>query len=156
MKPRAAGEWFQWVLNILTSFLWSIRVQPMENCRRCVKQHWSRILGPKQEVLESRTFGFLVRRKASRGIDLNTVDWEKNSGIGPCCHFLNTYDRSTSTIHTETLCDLIKFILIINVYFYPISYINTLHPTVRCTRNYSCVQIFLFSRHQGVPQWWYH
>ena len=35
VEPRAAGEWFHCkVLNILTLFLWSIRVQTMENrCR---------------------------------------------------------------------------------------------------------------------------
>ena len=35
VEPRAAGEWFHCkVLNILTLFLWSIRVQTKENfCR---------------------------------------------------------------------------------------------------------------------------
>ena len=33
VEPRAAGEWFPCkVMNILTSFLWSIRVQTVENC----------------------------------------------------------------------------------------------------------------------------
>ena len=37
VEPRAAGEWFHCkVLNILTLFLWSIRVQTMENCCRFV------------------------------------------------------------------------------------------------------------------------
>ena len=34
---------------------------------------------------------------------------------------------TTSTVHTETLCDLIQFILTINVYFNSIFYINILH-----------------------------
>ena len=50
-------------------------------------------------------------------------------------------DNSTSTIHTETLCDLIKFILTIKVYFYTTSYINTLQPAIKFTSNYSCMQI---------------
>ena len=37
VEPRAAGEWFHCkVLNVLTLFLWSIRVQTMENCCRFV------------------------------------------------------------------------------------------------------------------------
>ena len=37
VEPRAAGEWFHYkLLNILTSFLWSIREQTMENCCRFV------------------------------------------------------------------------------------------------------------------------
>ena len=37
VEPRAAGEWFYCkVLNILTLFLRSIRVQTMENCCRLV------------------------------------------------------------------------------------------------------------------------
>ena len=37
VEPRAAGEWFHCkVLNILTLFPWSIRVQTMENCCRFV------------------------------------------------------------------------------------------------------------------------
>ena len=50
-------------------------------------------------------------------------------------------DNSTSTIHMETLCDLIKFILTIKVYFYTISSINTLQPAIKFTSNYSCMQI---------------
>ena len=55
--------------------------------------------------------------------------------MSACCHFHNIHDRFTSTIHTETLCDLIKFILTINLYFYSISYIflNTLHPSIKFT-----------------------
>ena len=35
VEPRAADEWFHCnVLNILTSFLWSISVQTIENCCR--------------------------------------------------------------------------------------------------------------------------
>ena len=35
VEPRAADEWFHSnVLNILTSFLWSISVQTIENCCR--------------------------------------------------------------------------------------------------------------------------
>ena len=124
----------------------------MENCCQYVKQHWSRILVPRQEVLESRPFGLLIRRKATRGIDLNTLGREKDEGIGACCHFLNIHDRSISTIHTGTLCDLNKFILTTNVYFCSIS----LHLTIKFTSNYSCMQVFLLSRRQGVPQWRYH
>ena len=37
VEPRAASEWFYCkVLNILTLFLWSIRVQTTENCCRLV------------------------------------------------------------------------------------------------------------------------
>ena len=37
VEPRAAGEWcYCKVVNILTLFLWSIRVQTMENCCRFV------------------------------------------------------------------------------------------------------------------------
>ena len=40
VKPQAAGEWFHWrVLNILTSFLWSRRVQTMESYCRFVFYH---------------------------------------------------------------------------------------------------------------------
>ena len=91
-------------------------------------------------LIENSGSGFLDRRKATRVMDLNTVGREKDEGIGTCCHFHNTHDRSTSTMHTETLCDLIKFILNINVYFHSMSYINTLHPTIKFTSNYSCRQ----------------
>ena len=37
MEPRATDQWFHSkVFNILTSFLWSIRVQTLENCCRFV------------------------------------------------------------------------------------------------------------------------
>ena len=40
VKPQAAGEWFHWkVLNILTSFLWSRRVQTMDSYCRLVFYH---------------------------------------------------------------------------------------------------------------------
>ena len=153
----------EWLTDFLTGAIMKSQIAARSKavasppcCWRCVKSHWSRILVPKQEVLEPRPFGLLVRRKAMGGIDLITVGWRKDEGIGACWHFLNTYDRSTSAIHTETLGDLIKFILTIHVYFYSISYINTHHPTIKFTSNYSGMQIFLLSRRQGVPQWRYH
>ena len=55
--------------------------------------------------------------------------------MSACCHFHNIHDRFTSTIHTETLCDLIKFILTINLYFYSISYIFLLQLIEKITKN---------------------
>ena len=43
---------------------------------------------------------------------------------------VNSSDRSTSTIYTQNLCDLLKFTLFINAFFY-LSYPNTLHPTTK-------------------------
>ena len=37
-----------------------------------------------------------------------------NEGNDACRHYLNTCDQSTSTVRTETLCDLIKMILTMN------------------------------------------
>ena len=37
-----------------------------------------------------------------------------NEGIDACRHYLNTRDQSTSTVRTETLCDLIRMILTMN------------------------------------------
>ena len=39
-----------------------------------------------------------------------------NKGIDACRHFLNTRDHSSSTIRTETLCDLIRMILTMNIF----------------------------------------
>ena len=37
VEPRSAGEWFHYkVFNIMTSFLWSLRVHTVENCCRFV------------------------------------------------------------------------------------------------------------------------
>ena len=37
VEPRSAGEWFYYkVFNIMTSFLWSLRVHTVENCCRFV------------------------------------------------------------------------------------------------------------------------
>ena len=57
--------------------------------------------------------------------------------------------------YTQNLCDLLKFILTINVFFY-LSYLNTLHPTSKFIIYQTILSlIFLFSLSQGVPQWWH-
>ena len=39
-----------------------------------------------------------------------------NEGIDACRHYLNTRDQSTSTVRTETICDLIRMILTMNTF----------------------------------------
>ena len=57
-----------------------------------------------------------------------------NEGIDACRHFLDTRDRSTSTIRTETLCDLIRMILTMNVFEFNNKYYIQSHGTAMGTR----------------------
>lgn len=57
-----------------------------------------------------------------------------NEGIDACRHFLNTRDHSSSTIRTETLCDLIRMILTMNIFEFNNNYYIQKHGTAMGTR----------------------
>ena len=57
-----------------------------------------------------------------------------NEGINACRHYLNTRDQSTSTVRTETLCDLIRMILTMNSFEFNNTFYIQTHGTVMGTR----------------------
>ena len=57
-----------------------------------------------------------------------------NEGIDACRHYLNTRDRCTSTMRTETLCDLIRMILTMNTFEFNNTYYIQTHGTAMGTR----------------------
>ena len=60
------------------------------------------------------------RRKETRGIDLNnSLGWENDEGIGAFREFAGLDAKALSINKcTENLCNLLKFILTINVLFH--------------------------------------
>ena len=58
-------------------------------------------------------------------------------------------DRSTSAPHIQNLCDLLKFILTINVVFHLLPNYPSSHYNIYITL---LIAIFLLSLRQGVPQ----
>ena len=57
-----------------------------------------------------------------------------NEGINACRHYLNTRDQSTSTVHIETLCDLIRMILTMNSFEFNNTFYIQTHGTAMGTR----------------------
>ena len=57
-----------------------------------------------------------------------------NEGINACRHYLNTRDQSTSTVRTETLCDLIRMILTMNSFEFNNTFYIQIHGTAMGTR----------------------
>ena len=57
-----------------------------------------------------------------------------NEGIATCRHFLDTRDRNSSTVATETLCDLIHMILTMNNLTFNNKHYLQIHGTAMGTR----------------------
>ena len=57
-----------------------------------------------------------------------------NEGITACRHFLDTRERNSSTVRTETLCDLIRMILTINNFTFNDKNYLQIHSTTMGTR----------------------
>ena len=57
-----------------------------------------------------------------------------NEGITACRHFLDTSDRNSSTVGTETLCDLIRMILTMNSFTFNDKHYLQIHGTAMGTR----------------------
>ena len=57
-----------------------------------------------------------------------------NEGITACRHFLDTRDRNSSTVGTETLCDLIRMILTMNNFTFNDKHYLQIHGTAMGTR----------------------
>ena len=57
-----------------------------------------------------------------------------NEGITACRHFLDTRDRNSSTVGTETLCDLIRMILTMNSFTFNDKHYLQIHGTAMGTR----------------------
>ena len=57
-----------------------------------------------------------------------------NEGIDACRHYLNTRDQSTSTVRTETPCDLIRMILTMNSFEFNNTFYMQTHGTAMGTR----------------------
>ena len=57
-----------------------------------------------------------------------------NQGIDACRHFLDTRNRTRSTISTETLCDLIRIILTMNNFSFDDKHYLQMHGTAMGTR----------------------
>ena len=57
-----------------------------------------------------------------------------NEGIDACRHFLDTRNRTSSTISTETLCDLIRMILTMNNFTFHDRHYLQIHGTAMGTR----------------------
>ena len=57
-----------------------------------------------------------------------------NEGISACRHFLDTRDRNSSTVGTETLCDLIRMILTMNNFTFNDRHYLQMHGTAMGTR----------------------
>ena len=57
-----------------------------------------------------------------------------NEGITACRHFLGTRDRNSSTVGTETLCDLKRMILTMNNFTFNGKHYLQIHGTAMGTR----------------------
>ena len=65
---------------------------------------------------------------------LSTPTFRHNEGITACRHFLDTRDRNSSTVGTETLCDLIRMILTMNSFTFNDKHYLQIHGTAMGTR----------------------
>ena len=88
------------------------------------------------------TTHFLINLDPLGQLPSNTILFTLD--VDACQHFLDTRDRSTSTIRTEALCDLLRMILNMNIFDVNNNYYIQKHGTAMGTRMApSCANLFL-------------
>ena len=102
---------------------------PTERISQFVDHHLKPLVQTTQSFIEDTThflskleqLGQLPANSLLVTLDVSSLytNIPHNEGISACGHFLDTRDRNSSTVGTETLCDLIRMILTMNnsVYF---------------------------------------
>ena len=65
---------------------------------------------------------------------LSILNIPYNEGINACQHFLDTRNHNTSTVRTETLCDLIRMILTMDNFSFNDKHYPQVHGTAMGTR----------------------
>ena len=88
------------------------------------------------------TTHFLINLDPLGQLPSNTILFTLD--VDTCRHFLDTRDRSTSTIRTEALCNLLRMILNMNIFDVSNNYYIQKHGTAMGTRMApSCANLFL-------------
>ena len=67
-------------------------------------------------------------------IELQHIYTPQSEGIAACRHYLDTRNRSNSTVPTETLCDLVRIILTINNFEFDNKHYLQIHGTAMGTK----------------------
>ena len=101
-----------------------------------ISNHWSTKQHPSSKTLHisSTNLTNLDTYPVTLSLSSLYTNIPHNEGIDACRHYLNTRDKSTSTVRTETLCDLIRMILTMNTFEFNNTFYIQTHGTAMGTR----------------------
>ena len=122
----------------------SINSHPTERISQFVDRHLKPLVQTTQSFIKDTThflgkleqLGQLPANSLLVTLDVSSLytNIPHNEGISACRHFLDTRDRNSSTVGTETLCDLIRMILTMNNFTFNDRHYLQIHGTAMGTR----------------------
>ena len=128
----------------MRSVYFSSNSHPTERISQFVDYHLKPLVQTTQSFIKDTThflnkleqLGQLPQNALLVTLDVSSLytNIPHNEGITACRHFLDTRDRNSSTVGTETLCDLIRMILKMNSFTFNDKHYLQIHGTAMGTR----------------------